>query len=208
MAKNICFGVNEIARKVKGVDFGVDEIARKVKKGYIGVSPNLVKNGDFSNGFENWNQVKPDYVNYEIEDGKCKLTPITPYTTNYVLLRQGFGGYKISTGNVAYYALKYKAKLTNSGAYVAVRGETLKLYSSETETFASTRTVLATDDSGVQITGINGLGEGDYIILDDVKIYDLTNIFGAGNEPTKEWCDANLEALEAKSVAMLFFKSE
>lgn len=38
MAKKICFGVNEIARKVKVADFGVDEIARKVKKGYIGVN--------------------------------------------------------------------------------------------------------------------------------------------------------------------------
>ena len=33
---------------------------------------------------------------------------------------------------------------------------------------------------------------GNKAFFDDVVCYDLTATFGAGNEPTKEWCDENL----------------
>jgi hypothetical protein len=29
--------------------------------------------------------------------------------------------------------------------------------------------------------------------IDDVMLIDLTAAFGAGNEPTQEWCDTNIK---------------
>ena len=29
--------------------------------------------------------------------------------------------------------------------------------------------------------------------IDDAMLIDLTAAFGAGNEPTQEWCDTNIE---------------
>jgi len=38
---------------------------------------------------------------------------------------------------------------------------------------------------------------------DDVFLIDLTATFGAGNEPTKAWCDANLNYVEDYSFVYL-----
>ena len=36
----------------------------------------------------------------------------------------------------------------------------------------------------------------DTVLFNDYMCYDLTALYGAGNEPTLEWCDANIELLE------------
>ena len=33
---------------------------------------------------------------------------------------------------------------------------------------------------------------GNVIYWDNIRLDDLTAIYGSGNEPTKEWCDTNL----------------
>ena len=32
--------------------------------------------------------------------------------------------------------------------------------------------------------------------IDDAMLIDLTAAFGAGNEPTQEWCDTNIKYLK------------
>lgn len=39
-------------------------------------------------------------------------------------------------------------------------------------------------------------GGSSYLPIDDCLCADLTEIFGAGNEPTKEWCDSNYGNIE------------
>ena len=179
-------------------------VARKVKKAYVGVAEDsLVANGDFSNGLNGWAQVNPAYVNYEVEDGKCKLTPKSAYTENRVFLRSTYVS-TIPVGHTAYYSGKYTANLTNSGACLNIYfkeatkvGYEFNLYSTATETkFSTLHTITLGDGGGIEITGQLGLGAGDYVLLDYIKVYDLTALYGAGNEPTKEWCDNNLEALK------------
>lgn len=38
-----------------------------------------------------------------------------------------------------------------------------------------------------------GMASNTIAYIDDVMLIDLTAAFGAGNEPTQEWCDANIE---------------
>lgn len=38
-----------------------------------------------------------------------------------------------------------------------------------------------------------GMASNTIAYVDDAMLIDLTAAFGAGNEPTKEWCDANIE---------------
>ena len=42
------------------------------------------------------------------------------------------------------------------------------------------------------ILGYTDMSAGDTSYLNSVYLYDLTAMFGAGNEPTKDWCDKNL----------------
>ena len=42
-----------------------------------------------------------------------------------------------------------------------------------------------------------GKGQGFYV--DKVRVWDLTEIYGEGNEPTQEWCDENKQLLEELS---------
>jgi hypothetical protein len=40
----------------------------------------------------------------------------------------------------------------------------------------------------------------DYSYTDNLILIDLTAAFGAGNEPTKEWCDANIPYFEGSTT--------
>ena len=50
-----------------------------------------------------------------------------------------------------------------------------------------------------------GVMEGTAYI-DDVMVVDLTESFGSGNEPSKEWCDKYLDYVEYGDVANAFYK--
>ena len=39
---------------------------------------------------------------------------------------------------------------------------------------------------------VEGIRSPNYVFLDGAMVVDLTADFGSGNEPTKEWCDANI----------------
>lgn len=41
---------------------------------------------------------------------------------------------------------------------------------------------------------------GEYYNVDDVLVVDLTETFGAGNEPSKEWCDQNISYFDGAST--------
>jgi hypothetical protein len=42
----------------------------------------------------------------------------------------------------------------------------------------------------------------------EMMIIDLTDAFGAGNEPTLEWCDENLPYIEDKMIIGIFTEYE
>jgi hypothetical protein len=49
-----------------------------------------------------------------------------------------------------------------------------------------------------------GFSSGDEVFtftLNNYVCYNLTQIFGSGNEPTKEWCDKNLPYLDVNEIA-------
>ena len=50
--------------------------------------------------------------------------------------------------------------------------------------------------------GANSSGTtiGDNYSIDNAMVLDLTEIYGAGNEPSKEWCDANIKYFDGRGI--------
>ena len=48
--------------------------------------------------------------------------------------------------------------------------------------------------------GIKDANVGDIADFKDICVFNLTKIFGSGNEPSKEWCDKNLDSLRAAEI--------
>lgn len=46
----------------------------------------------------------------------------------------------------------------------------------------------------------NGSTIGDYYSMDNAMVLDLTAIYGAGNEPSKEWCDENIQYFDGVGI--------
>ena len=43
-----------------------------------------------------------------------------------------------------------------------------------------------------------GVDTPSIICIDDIMLIDLTEAFGKGKEPTREWCDANIPFFESE----------
>ena len=187
---------------------------------YIGVKEeNLVANGDFESGISGWATAYSDYLTLSTESsgykGKCfKITVTKVQTTsagggaycsighavtvvaNHVYYASGY--YKGATTNISY--MRPQLRLEKTSGYVGSSSygdgqnttwQKLSLYGTSSETGAGriVLMILAGYNNGDITTGM-------YLNYDNIRVYDLTAIYGAGNEPTKEWCDSNETALE------------
>lgn len=163
---------------------------------------NLVKNGSFENDLDNW--IKYNYLDSE-------ATIHTPNTTY-----KKFGGKSIERvandtnsknlvaqsihfieGHKYYYFL---SGYTNSTTSQRISSDVNSRNNSNI-TFNITKQVgwvkgsviytsEATEDRNISI---NCAVTTDKTYVDGVGVIDLTDAFGAGNEPTKEWCDENID---------------
>ena len=142
---------------------------------------NLVQNGDFNDGTRNWNVSGIEII--KVEKGvitfKKKTSPLIQivfktidedifYSSAYVKSNSNTTRLSINTGNIVYHS--------GNGDF-----ERLSLL----ERAPKERGVnfsLNTDDLNDEITMQGG-----------VCIYNLTQMFGAGNEPSKEWCDEHIQ---------------
>lgn len=193
------------------------DIARKIKKGYIGVAEDsLVANGDFSNGLEGWTQetmsdgtkLYTATLESDNEGNYVKVVQKETYTTDtsFIVRSTNFPTYN---NHVYYICGKVKHGVNNS-ANSTCRA---RLSASNVDTgyiangtasntnwhFISTiftRTKDVAKDSLILNSYLKANTTGNEYYYRDVKEYDLTEMFGAGNEPTKEWCDENLEELK------------
>ena len=179
-------------------------------------SLNLVVNGDFENGLDGWTCSYPDNVSITKDtsgyEGSCmKLTVTSVYATSegkalYCFVKHNIdviathvyyisGYYKGSASNHSYMSaqMRFEYALNQTIANTSYPN-------AQTTTWTKlsgygTCSTTATGTIGVLIhAGYNNgdITTGMTISYDKIRVYDLTAIYGAGNEPTKEWCDENL----------------
>ena len=179
-------------------------------------SLNLVANGDFENGLDGWTCSYPDNVSITKDtsgyEGSCmKLTVTSVYATSegkalYCFVKHNVdviathvyyisGYYKGSASNHSYMSaqMRFEYALNQTIANTSYPN-------AQTTTWTKlsgygTCSTTATGTIGVLIhAGYNNgdITTGMTISYDKIRVYDLTAIYGAGNEPTQEWCDENL----------------
>lgn len=184
-------------------------IARKVKKAYVGVSEDsLVANGDFSEGLNGWTHSDSTNSNivYTIENGWLVATCNTSYSdntsfdvlsqlTNWQTNHQYYCRY---TGKVLSYVENADASTTLgvhfSSGNIQSNLDLRKLNEEQTISRISTWTSDTMDRKTT--TALRKVEAGTKVAFTGIGVYDLTILYGSGNEPTKEWCDNNLETLK------------
>ena len=175
--------------QIEGFNLEQSEGERKADKVVIN---NLVENGDFSDGLNGWFYQN---IDAEVVDGKVKATitdtDIAP-TTSY------FGQIGINLYKDHEYYLRFEmepTKETLTNVYVNTNWtEFMRLPVNELSVYSGTvlsDSTKVTDSSNFRINHRPNMNYviGDTYTIDNVMMIDLTETFGAGNEPTKEEMD-------------------
>ena len=197
----------DISTQLAEIENDVADKAQKLK------ATNLVVNGDFSQGLTGWTlRSNPTYIE-TVENGRYKATIAAAITTTDFYLRPAVN---TVSGNKYYLAcviIPAKSAGVNSfqlGASVVSLTLTPLIENRPSAVLTATNT-----SSPVLNHRTTNYATGDSLYIDNFIVIDLTAIFGAGNEPTKEqmdrllaefpnsWFDGTQEILPLKAVPQL-----
>lgn len=175
-------------------------VAKTSGEGGIAELPtNLVVNGDFSNGLEGWDidsSVSAEVIN---EDGEniIKTINITPVGYSWSNIQQSMSYIE----NHKYYISAYMRgsssnKASSIGLYAVAFGYSTNQVDVTTNDWVFGSKIIAPTNNGtnfvLRVPNNTDDLAGNIGYFKNIKLFDLTAIFGSGNEPTKEWCDENL----------------
>lgn len=155
---------------------------------------NLVVNGDFSNGLEGWTllgNATNGNSEHEITDNKIKFTMVNTFNGAFMDANLTSA---VPTNNKFYIKVNYSyagelmiIPMTSDGSTVISE---IALTASASEISFSS---IETANADVGLIRIGGKHKaGNVLTISNLSVYDLTAYYGSGNEPTQEWCDANL----------------
>lgn len=194
--------------------------------GYIGVlgfkKPNLILDGSFLE-VSNWHIPSASYT-YTLESSNNQLNLTALLTTVNQVWQEytAISGSTSSTNQKVYYRAEIKGYSTNSTGYPTFRYGGY-MNDSSTESFIN---ILANDGkTGTQLNDnnwhvcseiLNTYGTNTWSYFDvlftmlspsvddkmsvkKIIVVNLTDVYGSGNEPTKSWCDENIN-LEGDTV--------
>ena len=140
---------------------------------------NLVKNGDFSNGVNGWT-INSEAVLTVTVDG-CEITS----TKNGLQIYQTI---QVPIGDVLYTAVLIKSDTPSN--YVLSTNQTGVPLNKDDIDFQFLSVVTKRNNvSAMSINAINVVNETHKAVLKYMIAINLTDVFGAGNEPTKEVMD-------------------
>lgn len=172
---------------------------------------NLVKNSGFENNTTNWSSngtfsasstikhsgnTSGKFTNADssIKELNQEISLISGH--KYYASEWGYLDQTMSTGETGEFDL-YRVGGTIAGypeyGNSPLKTLTLKTWTFNSFTFTSTVTNAYNFRAGY-------LFNPNTIYFDDTLLIDLTAAFGSGNEPSKEWCDANISYFEGTSV--------
>lgn len=157
---------------------------------------NKVSNGDMSNGTTDWTHYT-DYSTESVVSGELKSLRNTnrPYPATA-------SSWNIATGHKLYVA--YKIYGDKSGTVVVrtygtlgitASGEVTKTVTTTPTRFSDVITTATYATNGLLFNASGFTKSGNYIMIDNVLVIDLTADFGAGNEPSAAAMDAALAYL-------------
>ena len=175
----------------------------------------IITNGDFENNMDGWHSWDSD-VTFEKDAtqgyiGNCcaKFSFTRTYSANF----NTYTNYTFDTikSHKYYVSCYYKCESANNG----LAQPRMAIY--DVSTAQNVSALVAQDGNATSWTKmsmlVSGYATGESylkvgmlvslvnnaettasitVYYDTIRLYDLTEMFGAGNEPTKEWCDANL----------------
>ncbi len=167
---------------------------------------NIIKNGNFSNGMTNWSIASSTA---SVSNNTLSITGSGADNTP----RANYDGVKLYSLNHKYYIKASARVITDSCRRLIHRtfgasptDTTIEYPVQNTWYTMSNVFTVASEPTSVQYFGHSYVDAttavGKVMELKEVIAIDLTAMFGVGNEPTKEWCDANIQWFEGiRSVA-------
>ena len=169
---------------------------RKLKKYTL---KNLVINGSFEKGLNNWNIVgnKESWLYTKIFHFGSAAYYRIPSSNGWNYLTQSIywkNGHK-------YYYFAYTICNTNQDfvSDITNRGGSIKITSVPYE-YRKGSALYTSNFTGNNNISINFAKITDNVIVDGIGVIDLTEAFGAGNEPDLAWCDANINYFDGTAT--------
>ena len=171
---------------------------------------NMVKNGGFEKDVANWELSGASITSDEKYSGGKSLM-LSPNTT--AMSTQTLSSTAPVLNHKYYGSIMYKTVSGLTAAdnrfewYNTDNSDALMVFANKKDTQGKWERL-----SGIgQITSTSYLDKSWYVrnfmvnattnsYVDEVMIVDLTETFGAGNEPTKEWCDENINYFEGTTI--------
>ena len=157
---------------------------------------NIVKNGSFEQQNSNWVGLTQEFLNTnnKLTGNNSVYIKDSSSTIGY-WYSQKFGK-KIESGHILYYFMNdfvlngvaYLYLTNSSSGYSSslIKARTSETFKRNSNIFLSDGEVIAVQfGSSIEQSAFEGY-------VDDLLVVDLTETFGTGNEPSKEWCDKNI----------------
>lgn len=161
---------------------------------------NVIDNGDFSKGTEGWTTDYSSRLTYQVinENSENVLKIQSKSASSY-------GDYTVyknvdikGNGDIYYWSgyVKGSANNPSSGTGIQIRLSGISdtgpsTQSTEYKLF-SCRKAITSDVTKIELFNPFDKTANCIYYFKNIKCFNLTEMFGAGNEPTKEWCDENL----------------
>ena len=171
---------------------------------------NMIKNGNFEKDAANWALSGASITSDDKYSGEKSLM-LSPNTT--AMSTQTLSSTAPVLNHKYYGSIMYKTASGLTAAdnrfewYNTDNSDALMVFANKKDTQGKWERL-----SGIgQITSTSYLDKSWYVrnfmvnattnsYVDEVMIVDLTETFGAGNEPTKEWCDENINYFEGTTI--------
>ena len=157
----------------------------------------LIVNGDFSNGTNNWVILQGSYpCTYEVIDNELIYTAQGDGSGANIGIYQTVP--TIPIGHTFYASLYVRGQVSDNSSirilaqYNQSSAKALWLTINSEKTKVSYRDTMTDYELTTFKINPQKAVTGDMIAVSNIKLYDLTAVFGEGNEPTQEWCDENL----------------
>lgn len=183
----------------KGFYIGIDNIARKIKKGYIGINsinikitnilPAIDGNKGFSNGSSSTTHTK--YASSSLMlTGSTDADEVCAVTTET---------YQLNPDHIYYIRVEvYQEKVIGQTSLYWPISEP-NFYSKKTAAAGTWSIISAVNNRSSFTSGsyplrldFDNKNNTGYMWFDGLMLIDLTEDFGAGKEPSVEWCDINI----------------
>lgn len=172
---------------------------------------NLIANGDFSNNLTNWTLSNASFTanivsTSGINNSKyIKLNPQKTYDylkspditipVNHKVYMSSY--YRKSGGGTSQMSI-YDFNVNKKGLIGVSLTNDVSTWTKTS--IYTTNTTSATSYNALVYGACDTYTAGMYTEWDNVLVVDLTETFGSGNEPSKEWCDANIDWFEGSKI--------